>query len=1004
MRNLLFYSFLSIYSGGIVAQDNSIKKLKDSQDVRKKYIDFETKESGIIKPPNKTTYVNPFIGTGGHGHTYPGASAPFGMMQLSPDTRFNGWDACGGYHYSDSIIYGFSHTHLSGTGVEDYCDLLIVPQSGKAKTTPGHKDINGYGSKFSHVTESASPGFYSVNLLDSKINVRLTTTEHSGMHEYTFLEKKGEKYILIDLDHKDALLNSSIDIINKSTISGSRISKSWAKEQHFYFHLETSTPFKKAKKITKKGHHKLLLVFPETTDKILLKVGISAVDVTGAKNNLTQEIPDWDFQNIRNETLNKWEKELNRIDFNTHDRDVMVKFYTSLYHSYLSPNIFNDVDRRYRGRDTKIHTLSKEEDNQYTVFSLWDTYRATNPLFTLTQPKRTSDFIKTFLRQYDEGGDLPVWELAANETECMIGYHSASVISDAYTKGITDFDLEKALKAMLSTSTNNEYGKTHFYKNGFISLNDEPESVSKTLEYSYDDFCISRFAKLKGNTLVEKQYLNRSMNFINLFDPSSKFMRGRRNGLWFSPFNPAEVNFNYTEANSWQYSLYAPHAVGVLSDLIGGKDSLSSWLDHLFTTKSILSGRDQVDITGLIGQYAHGNEPSHHIAYLYNYTNQPYKTQLYTDKIMSELYTTKPDGLSGNEDCGQMSSWYVLSAMGLYQIAPGNPYYDFGRPLAIESIIEISEGVRFRIKNLKNSSENKYIQKITLNGTEINRLYISHEEILKGGVLEFEMGNTPNEKVNSFEHAPTISTVPTDFIPVPYFETESRIFKDSTSISVNYTHLKNRKFQIKYTLDSTEPTISSPSYSKPIHLNSTGTLKIALLDIESTQLGKSTGNEFVKNDTSISLILNSTYKPQYSAGGKNVLIDGLKGGNDYRTGDWQGYLGQDLLTEISFSTPRKINEISLGCIEDKNAWIFFPQSVSYEISTDGINFKKLKEVVRSENSIQNTENIFYYTTQTNTNEQVKKIRVTAKSFGNCPKGHPGEGNPTWIFSDEILFR
>ncbi|MFO0495489.1 MAG: GH92 family glycosyl hydrolase, partial [Flavobacteriia bacterium] len=557
MRVLLM---MLLSSNLLIGQDNSIQQIQQSQSVRKQYIDKSIGNKNFHST-SKSLFVDPFIGTGGHGHTYPGASAPFGMIQLSPDTRHDGWDGCSGYHFSDSVIYGFSHTHLSGVGVPDYCDLLIVPQSGKARTTPGYIDkTNGFGSRFSHLEEKAAPGYYEVKLKDENINVRLTTSERAGIHEYTFLNKEDKKYILIDLDHRDQLLDQSIDFqSDKKTISGYRISNAWATNQHFYFYLNLSAPFVKAKRIEKNGQHKLLLTFSASTEKLLIRVGISAVDIEGAKMNVNKEIPDFDFNAVRSSVSRKWNEELGKIDFQSTDKSVMTNFYTALYHTFLQPNLFSDIDGRYRGRDNAIHLIT---DNipQYTVFSLWDTYRGTHPLYTIVQQKRTNEFIETFLRQFEQGKDLPVWELAGNETECMIGYHSVSVIADAYVKGLRDFNAKFALEAMKTTSQIDELGKTQFHENGFISSGDEPESVSKTLEYAYDDFCIATMAKSLNQDIDFQKYSKSAFNFLNLYDPSSKFMRARRGGLWYSPFEPSEVNFNYTEANSWQYSLYAPHA------------------------------------------------------------------------------------------------------------------------------------------------------------------------------------------------------------------------------------------------------------------------------------------------------------------------------------------------------------------------------------------------------------------------------------------------------------
>ena len=1013
MKNVLAL-FILIFSHLITfSQDKSVNKLKDSQDTRKKYINTDTQaappKDEIPKSIISTTYVNTFIGTGGHGHTYPGASAPFGMIQLSPDTRAFGWDGCGGYHYSDSVIYGFSHTHLSGVGVPDYCDLLISPQLGKAKVEPAYKVAGGYGSRFDHSSEKTAPGYYEVFLKDPKVLVRLATTERCGIHEYNFKEKKGKRYIVIDLDHRDQLISSDIKLESKTAISGHRVSKDWAKEQHFYFAMELNVPYQKSKILSKNGQHKLVLEFSEKIQQIKIKVGISAVDVDGAKENLGYEIMDFDLSNVFTTTIESWAHELNKVEFNSTNKDELVTFYTALYHSFLSPNLFNDVDGRYRGRDNQIHKLATTFENQYTVFSLWDTYRATHPLFTLLQKQRTGEMINTFLRQYDQAGELPVWELAGNETDCMIGYHAASVITDAYMKKIQNFDIEKGYQAMLKSSKINELGKIQFSKNGFISYNEEPESVSKSLEYAYDDYCISIYAdaiqnKQKKNEDVRKEYLNRSMNFINLYDPSTKFMRARKSGLWYSPFDPSEVNMNYTEANSYQYSLYTPHAIGVLINLLGGKDELEKWLDQLFSAESKLNGRDQVDISGLIGQYAHGNEPSHHMAYLYNYTNHPHKTQFYIDKILNEMYSTKPDGLAGNEDCGQMSSWYVLSAMGIYQIAPGNPYFEIGRPLGEKTTLKLENRKEFTIKVTNQSKDNKYIQKLKLNGRKINRLYLSYDDIYDGGTIEFEMGPEPNSKVDQFEHAPTIETVPSDFIPVPYFEQTAKNFNDSMTVCMNYPNIKDRGFQIKYTIDGSEPTINSKTFKSPFTITETKNIKCLLVDTISKTVGKSVMNEFVKIDNSIHLNLLNNYANQYAASGQNTLIDGVSGGNDYRTGDWQGFQGTDIIAEVSFDTTRSLKEIGLSCIEDTKSWIFYPQSILIETSTDGINYTKSYSIQGDNTTNPESKSKKEYTVQTSNKEGIKKIRIKAISIGKCPDWHLGKGNDSWLFSDEIIMR
>ncbi|MCR9173948.1 MAG: GH92 family glycosyl hydrolase [bacterium] len=971
---------------------------------------------------DKLPYVNPFIGTGGHGHTYPGASAPFGMIQLSPDTRHDGWDGCSGYHYSDDVIYGFSHTHLSGTGVSDYGDLLIVPQHGSPRLDPGYQVEDGYGSTFSHDNETASPGYYSVHLEEPDIDVQLATTTRAGIHEYTFNKEKGKKFLLLDLDHRDRIIETDMSAPDDNTVQGYRISKAWAERQEFHFYLKTDVPFQKARMILKKGRYKMLLIFPKNTERVTLRVGISAVDIDGAKANLEKEIPNFDLNMVRASTERQWRQELNKIQFQNEDKEVMTNFYTALYHSYLNPNVFSDVDGRYRGYDGNIHELPNDSKNNYTVFSLWDTYRATHPLFTLTQVQRTNDFIRTFLRQFEQKGTLPIWELAGNETGCMIGYHSVSVIADAYTKGIQDYDAREAIKAMIATSMRDELGKLEYASQGFLGVSKEPESVSKTLEYAYNDFCIAEmiadYHQNSGTTPFNEdlqEYRKRSMNFINLYDPSTKFMRARRSGSWFSPFDPAEVNFNYTEANSWQYSLYTPHAVGVHTGLLGGKDSLEAWLDRLFTTPSDLSGRHQVDITGLIGQYAHGNEPSHHMAYLYNYTNAPEKTADYIHQISSTLYKNAPDGLSGNEDCGQMSSWYVLSALGLYQIAPGRPYYDFGTPLLNDGQIQFS-GRNLRIKTTKESNNSKYIDKIMLNGKELKQRYIHHEQLTKGGELHYFLTDAPSANYRTYAMAPTIEEVPEDFVPVPHRIETERIFEEQAAVTLQ-TPLPA---EIYFTTDGSDPKTSKtvqnyrfiPSEndgpvavpSEEFYVSETTTVKAFAKD--------SLGNEsavvtmdLVKKNPNISIEIKSEYANQYAAYGDLTMIDGIRGGNEYRTGDWQGYWAQDLMVELTFKNPRTISEMALGCLEDTKSWIFLPNAVVFEGSTDGVNFEiiGINKLIHTATQVEPAK-IFDFNFKLEQAKSFKKIRVTALNYGKCPEWHLGAGNDTWLFVDEIVLK
>jgi predicted alpha-1,2-mannosidase len=995
MRNFYLIAVLIFFKHTTILAQGVVPIIQEASDKAQNKI---SKPS--ISTSSPSLFVNPFIGTGGHGHTFPGATAPFGMMQLNPDTRYEGWDGCSGYHYSDSIIYGFSHTHLSGTGVPDYCDLLIVPQTGKANTIPGYKSPTGYGSRFSHAKEEANPGFYKVYLEDGKIDVRLTTTERAGIHEYNFETKDEKRFILIDLDHRDEVLAASVKIKGKNAISGNRISKDWAKNQHFYFYLTSSTPFTKAKKIFKNGEHKLLLEFPKSCSQITLKVGISAVDENGAKKNLDTEIGNSNFDQVRATTVFKWNQELSKIAITTENKEQKTIFYTALYHNFLAPNLFNDVDGRYRGRDNQIHQIDKTE-NHYTVFSLWDTYRGTNPLYTLIQPKRTNEFIRTFLRQFNESGDLPVWELAANETECMIGYHSVSVIADAYLKGLRDYNSKEALAAMIKTTQLDEYGKIPYSEKGFISAHEEPESASKTIEYAYDDYCIASMAKALGNDSAFQIYNKRSYNFIHLFDPQTKFMRARRGAMWYGPFDPTEVNFNFTEANSWQYSLYAPQHIEDLTNLLGGKDSLELWMDELFTTDKALSGRAQSDITGLIGQYAHGNEPSHHAAYLYNFTKAPFKTQFYVDKILSELYTNTPDGLSGNEDCGQMSAWYVLSSMGFYPIAPGNPNYQIGRPLFDKVKMNLGNGKFVEIVTKNNSLKNKYVQSISWNGNPIQSNEISHLLLIKGGILEIEMSDIPSKRLETENLYP--STIPSEFVPAPFIVNDNPLFIDAAKIDISYVKLNDgSKYTLLYSFDSENWT----AFQRPFTIkNSTNIYtKLQKITLDGARYESPiVVSYFHRRDPSIHLELQTKYANEYAAAGANALIDGVRGGKEFRTGDWQGFNGQDIKAIVSFDSIKTIKEIGASFIRDQKSWIFLPTAIEIEISKDGTNFQALPSISIPKAS-PNDENpkTFTFTTKIE-NEQIKAIRYTIKNPGFCPEWHLGKGNKTWVFVDELTF-
>lgn len=729
-----------------------------------------------------TQYVNPFIGTGGHGHTYPGAVMPNGMIHPSPDTRIYEWDACSGYYYADSTINGFSHTHLSGTGCADLGDVLLMPTVGvqqitTEETAQPNKDILPFASVFSHEKETASPGYYSVFLDRYGVQAELTATNRAALHRYTFPESDDAGFIL-DLDYSiQAQRNRhlSIEVVNDSTLCGYKNTNGWAWRHDVYFYAVFSKPFTCTvvqDSVLQKdgtrtpGQCKALLKFKTQKDEqVLVKVALSAVDMEGAEKNLA-EISGWDFEGTRAKARDAWNSYLSKVDIQTEDEEKKRVFYTAMYHTAISPALFTDVDGRYRSLDREIRT-AQEGKPMYTIFSLWDTFRALHPLLTILEPEQNSLYINSLLNQYQEGGILPMWELAGNYTGTMIGYNAVPVIVDAYMKGDRSFDANLALKACLRSAEYDTISPiattgylihnalmpiSKYYKNtlGYVPCDEEWESVAKGLEYAYDDWCISLLAEAVGDTATQRIYARRGQNYRNYYDAGTGFMRGKDlKGNWRTPFNPYSSNHrsdDYCEGNAWQWTWFVPHDIEGLAELMGGRETMLARLDTLFTADSKLEGElVSADISGLIGQYAHGNEPSHHIIYMYNTLGQPWKAQKLIDEVLHSQYFDAPNGLSGNEDCGQMSAWYVLNAMGFYQPCPGKPVYSIGRPLFNAVTIHLSGDKDFRIVATNNSPENKYIQSATLNGKPLEKPFFSHDELMEGGTLELVMGSEPSQ-------------------------------------------------------------------------------------------------------------------------------------------------------------------------------------------------------------------------------------------------------------------
>ncbi len=706
-----------------------------------------------------TEYVNPFIGTDFTGNTYPGAQAPFGMVQLSPDNGLPGWDRISGYFYPDSTIAGFSHTHLSGTGAGDLYDISFMP------VTLPYKEADaplGIHSLFSHDEETASAGYYQVRLKDYNINVELTATERCGIQRYTFPEADAAIFLnLRKAMNWDFTNDTRIEVVDSVTIQGYRFSDGWARDQHIYFRTRFSKPFASVQLDTaavikdgKRIGSSAIARFDFHTsagEQILVTTAISGVSMEGAARNLAAEAPADDFDKYLAVTRKNWNEQLSKVEIKSNDIDEKVKFYTALYHSMLAPTIYSDMNGAYYGPDKQVHQA--DGWTNYSTFSLWDTYRAAHPLYTYIEPQRVNDMVKSFLAFSEQNGRLPVWNFYGSETDMMIGYHAVPVIVDAYLKGIGDFDPKKALAACVATANIDEYRGIGLYKKyGYVPYdvtdhyNSENWSLSKTLEYAYDDYCIARMAEKLGEKQIADEFDKRSLNYKNVYNSQTTFMQPRNNkGSFIENFSPDDYTPHICESNGWQYFWSVQQDVDGLISLVGGKERFAQKLDSMFTYNPSADEDLPIFSTGMIGQYAHGNEPSHHVIYLFNAIGQPWKTQKYAAEVMHELYKNTPAGLCGNEDCGQMSAWYVFSAMGFYPVDPISGKYEIGTPMYPEMKMHLANGKTFTILAPAVSKENIYIQSVKLDGKPYDKSYITHEQIMNGSIFEFEMGNKPGK-------------------------------------------------------------------------------------------------------------------------------------------------------------------------------------------------------------------------------------------------------------------
>jgi predicted alpha-1,2-mannosidase len=920
---------------------------------------------------NYHQYVNPMIGTGGHGHTYPGATVPFGMVQLSPDTRIDGsWDGCSGYHHDDKTIYGFSHTHLNGTGCTDYGDIMLMPIMGEPTFDPKE-----YGSTFSHSNEKATAGFYAVKLDKHNIDVKLTASTRVGFHEYTF-NKDGQANIILDLNHRDKLLQGEVRIIDNKTIEILRRSEAWAKDQYVYARIEFNVPLKinasrgKNKPqdfYTGDWNEPLKLSFSKQVkkgEKIMVKVSLSPTGYEGAKLNMS-EIKDWNFNRVQKEAEQLWNKQLSKIEITESNKDKLAVFYTALYHTMVQPNITQDIDGKYRGRDNQIHQAVGFD--YYSVFSLWDTFRAAHPLYTLIEKKRTADFINSFLKQYEQGGRLPVWELASNETDCMIGYHSVSVMADAMAKGIKGFDYEKAFEAAKHSAMLDHLGLDAYKKQGFISMDDEHESVSKTVEYAYDDWCIAQMAQILGKQDEYNYFMKRSQNWKNSFDWNTTFMRPKKNGGWDKPFDAKEINNNFTEGNSWHYSFFVPQDIPGMIEAYGGKDKFEAKLDEMFNSESKTTGREQADVTGLIGQYAHGNEPSHHMAYLYNYVGKPEKTTEKVHFILNNFYKNDPDGLIGNEDCGQMSAWYVLSSLGFYNVTPGSGEWSRVTPYFSKAVIhfENNEPLSITPKGL-----NGYLKEVLAKAEKKD--------------FEYEI-----------------------IVPVPVINAVSKSFKDKLLISMDNNNFNKmyRPYSIKYKVtNDNQKDVTFKVYSEPFEIDKSSTIEAySVINLEAGLGGSNhVKATYFKKPNNYTINIKSTYNPQYHAGGPDGLLDGINGTENWRKGDWQGYQTQDFEATVDLQKETTIHSVGATFLQDSRSWILMPTKVEYYVSNDNVNFTLAGSVSNDIDPKEDGNKIKNF----NIDKELtaKYVKIKAYNFGKLPEWHQGAGGDAFIFIDEIIIK
>lgn len=945
--------------------------------------------SCTAKERQYTQYVDPFIGTGGsgwsEGRCIPGPMLPYGMVQLSPEVRDD--THTGFYHYNRPTIKGFSHTHISGSGVADAADITFAPMTGKPEFTPGDEKMpeNGYRSRFSKETEKASPGYYTVMLDDYDIKAELTATMRTGMHRYTFPESS-ESHIIVDLKHGTKgnwVIDSWIKVIDTKTIGGFRRSNALTANKYVYFVAEFSKPFdaiglvsdgeicREKKEV--QGHDIQAVIRYETSgdEQIVAKVGISAVSMESAAENLKKENPGWSFDKVRENAVECWEKHLAKIKIEDSDEELRKTFYTALYHTMAGPMEYTDVAGNYRGPDRNIHHTNGEYVH-HTLFSLWDTYRTLHPLMTILAPERVNDIVCTFINYYEQSGRLPFWECYSSETWYMIGYHAVSVIADAYRKGIRDYDAHKALEACCAMAERNDLGLEYYTKLGYIPHNRTRWAVSKNLEYAYDDYCIAMLAKELGDEKVYDTYIKRSQFYKNTFNPENKFFMGKgSDGKWKPDFNPGGWSSNYCEAGAYQYRYYVPHDLQTLIEMFGGKEEFVNSLDSLF----------------VLNRYEHDNEPSHHMPFLYNYAGYAWKTQEKVRDILLNSYNNTPEGLCGNDDVGQMSAWYVMSALGLYPVCPGVPEYVLTAPLFEHATIEVGNNKKFVISTVNHSKENKYIRGVTLNGKPYTKSYITHADTMSGGEICYELSAQPNKEWASSPEDCPYSGIEEKVVTTPYV-----VVEDDKAIGTKKVSLETatENAVICYTTDGSTPTERSAVFVGPVSLDSTTIVKaLAVADgympsyISETTV-KVRHSEYPKIIDNIPV---PTYFELTADGGSENLIDGLYGTTELYGGYWVFFYGQNQLdVTIDLGEQRPVKSISTNFHLQANGNYnsFGPKHLEYLVSGNGTDFTSVYEDSYRHTPVTDTEATIKTFKKELTNIRGRYVRVKAESVGMPP--------------------